>query len=72
MSASRTQSSVGFADSSFQKEPFPLSITVCKEEKWYVSIHLMEVREKCALFAEKTEGCRLLLYASGVFTADVR
>ena len=27
--------------------PFPLSITVCKEEKWYVSIHLMEVRGKC-------------------------
>ena len=56
----------------FQRSLFPLSITVRKEEKWYVSIHLMEVGEKCGLFAEKNEGCRLLLYASGVFTANVR
>ena len=56
----------------FKRSLFPLSITVCKEEKWYISIHLMEVRGKCGLFAEKNEGCRLLLYASGVFAADVR
>ena len=56
----------------FKRSLFPLSITVRKEEKWYICIHLMEAREECALFAEKTEGCRLLLYVSSVFAANVR